>query len=55
MNQEEEIWKSIIGYEGLYEVSNVGRVRSIDRIVFQQGRNQKYRGKIKSPYLNNTG
>lgn len=55
MNQEEEIWKSIIGYEGLYEVSNVGRVRSIDRIVFQQGRNQKYRGKIMSPYLNNTG
>ncbi len=24
----EEIWKDIKGYEGLYEVSNLGRVRS---------------------------
>jgi len=23
-----EIWKSVVGYEGLYEVSNLGRVRS---------------------------
>lgn len=27
-----EIWKPIKGYEGLYEVSNKGRVRSVDRI-----------------------
>lgn len=26
-----EIWKEIEGYEGLYEVSNQGRVRSLDR------------------------
>lgn len=26
--QESEIWKPIIGYEGLYEVSNLGRVKS---------------------------
>lgn len=25
----EEIWKDIIGYEGLYQISNIGRVRSI--------------------------
>jgi hypothetical protein len=25
----EEIWKSLIGYEGLYEISNMGRVKSI--------------------------
>jgi hypothetical protein len=25
----EEIWKPVVGYEGLYEVSNFGRVRSI--------------------------
>ncbi|HMX02920.1 MAG TPA: NUMOD4 domain-containing protein [Chitinophagales bacterium] len=30
MNQ---IWKEISGYEGLYEVSNDGRVRSLDRWV----------------------
>lgn len=26
-----EIWKNAVGYEGLYEVSNLGRVRSVDR------------------------
>ena len=29
----EEIWKDIEGYEGRYQVSNLGRVRSLDRIV----------------------
>lgn len=29
----EEIWKAIEGYEGIYEVSNLGRVRSLDRNV----------------------
>ena len=28
-----EIWKPIVGYEGWYEVSNYGRVRSVDRLV----------------------
>lgn len=28
---KEEIWKSVKGYEGLYEVSNFGRVRSLPR------------------------
>jgi Trp operon repressor len=28
-----EIWKDIIGYEGLYQVSNFGRVRSVHRQV----------------------
>ena len=26
-------WKPIKGYEGLYEVSNTGLVRSVDRII----------------------
>jgi hypothetical protein len=29
----EEIWKDVIGYEGIYKVSNIGRVLSLDRIV----------------------
>lgn len=28
----EEIWKAIEGYEGKYQVSNLGRVRSVERI-----------------------
>lgn len=27
----EEIWKDIVGYEGYYEVSNIGRIRSLSR------------------------
>lgn len=26
-----EIWKPVVGYEGFYEVSNIGRVRSLER------------------------
>ena len=33
----EEEWRQIRGYEGFYEVSNMGRVRSVDRI-FHPGR-----------------
>lgn len=37
-----EEWKAVPGYEGLYEVSNMGRVRSLDRWV------KGYKG---TPYL----
>lgn len=30
---EGEVWKDINGYEGLYQVSNFGRVKSLDRVV----------------------
>ncbi len=29
----EEIWKFIDGYEGYYEISNLGRVRSVERVI----------------------
>lgn len=32
----EELWKDIDGYEGLYQVSTLGRVRSLD-VVKEQG------------------
>lgn len=43
-----EIWKDIKGYEGWYQVSNQGRVRSLDRTVyFKDGkRSRTYKGKI---------
>jgi hypothetical protein len=28
-----EIWKDIVGWEGLYEVSNLGNIRSADRVI----------------------
>ena len=32
-NAKEEIWKDIPEFEGIYEVSNMGRIRSLSRIV----------------------
>lgn len=29
---ENEIWKDVVGYEGLYQVSNLGKVKSLERI-----------------------
>ena len=43
-----ELWKSVVGYEGLYEVSDKGNVRSLDRISTdgsrRKGRMLKPRG-----------
>lgn len=30
----QEIWKPIRNFEGYYEVSNLGNVRGVDRIIF---------------------
>lgn len=34
---EGEIWKPVIGYEGYYEVSNLGNVKSVKRFVLNIG------------------
>ncbi|TSA28610.1 hypothetical protein D4R71_00465 [bacterium] len=36
--EAKEIWKPVKGYEGLYEVSSIGRMRSLNRIVFCRAR-----------------
>lgn len=33
----EEIWKDIPGYEGYYQASDLGQVKSLDRIVTEKG------------------
>lgn len=46
--QEQEIWKDVIGYEGLYQVSNLGRVRTLrtntgdDGIMYQRKKKNGY-------------
>ena len=48
-----EIWKDIPDFEGSYQVSNMGRVRSLDRVVtYKDGRVGKYKGKVLKPYVN---
>ena len=47
MNKMEEIWKDVPNYEGYYQASNIGRVRSLDRTVeFSNGRERFYRGGV---------
>lgn len=48
--KQEEIWKDVIDFEGIYEVSNLGRVRSLDKTVYcKNGRFKRMKGKILSP------
>ena len=50
----EEIWRPVVGYEGLYEVSSYGRVRSLDRYV--KGKSYRlHKGKVLSPGKNSRG
>ncbi len=44
-----EIWKVIPNYKGYYEVSNLGRVRSVSRILTDsEGKVRRITGKILS-------
>jgi len=50
------MWKSIKGYEGYYEVSDDGRVRSLDRIVKNFGDYQRHlKGKEMKLTMANNG
>ena len=45
-----ERWLPVIGYEGIYEVSDLGRVRSLDRYVSARGcRPYLQRGRLLKP------
>lgn len=43
----EEIWKPVINYKGFYEISNFGRVRSVDReFIKRNGTKVNYKGRL---------
>lgn len=45
-----EIWEDVKGYEGLYQVSDMGRVKSLERTVTRKnGRKQTIRERILKP------
>lgn len=54
--KEIEIWKPVVGYEGLYEVSSFGRIKSLDRQV-KSGYNsfRLSKGKILKPIKDSKG
>lgn len=51
---QNEVWKDVKDYEGWYQVSNLGNVRSVDRTIIQGSRydheiNRKIKGKTIQP------
>lgn len=55
-----EEWKEVEGYEGLYQVSNLGNVRSLDRFVTQKTKwgyniTRRYKGKILKKSIDKDG
>lgn len=57
MSECKEIWKDIPGYENFYQVSNIGRVRSLDRyVVGNTGKHNSFRcGKVLTNNIGTTG
>ena len=51
-----EVWKDVIGYEGLYQVSDRGNVRSVDRHVPHKTFGKKFcKGVVIEPHITNAG
>ncbi|MFG7387969.1 NUMOD4 domain-containing protein [Lactococcus lactis] len=42
-----EKWKDVAGYEGLYQVSNLGRIKSVERYRDNHGKPQIIHEKLK--------
>lgn len=51
----EEKWKDVPGYEGMYQVSDFGRVKSIDRLTKNKWGSFFLKGKILKQYSNKQG
>ena len=51
----EEIWKKVKGFEGRYEVSNKGQVRSLNRVGSCGPHIRPYKGKILSAGIKENG
>lgn len=51
-----EIWRDIEGYEGRYQVSSLGRVRSLDRVVpDKRWGERRLKGRMLRPRVNRGG
>lgn len=48
-----EIWKDIEGFEGLYQVSNLGQVKALERLVMNNGGLQHKHERILKPNASN--
>lgn len=51
MTMTAEVWLPVVGYEGYFEVSSQGRVRSMDRVaVAKNGRRTPMKGRVLSTF-----
>ena len=50
-----EVWRPVKGYEGLYEVSNLGNVRSVDKHLMFGNQYCLFKGKPKKSFPNSMG
>ena len=56
MNDASEHWLPVAGWEGLYEVSDLGQVRSLDRTIrYRDGRVRLYPGQVLKQNLHPAG
>lgn len=52
----DEVWRGVVGYEGQYEVSNFGRVRSLSRVFYDSiGRLRPFPGQLLAASPNSDG
>jgi hypothetical protein len=55
-DMEGEIWKDIESYDGYYQISNFGRVKSLNReIIRSDGKKNKYKGRILKSHISKRG
>jgi len=50
-----EVWKDIPGYEGMYQVSSSGRVRSLDRVLEHPQGAKRLKGKVLKHFFSSFG
>ena len=55
MSEIKEQWKDIAGYEGLYQVSNLGNIKSLNRISIKEGRDYRVKEKVLKTFLCSSG
>lgn len=55
MEIQDEIWKPIEGFEGFYEISNKGNIKSLNRVVKRGNQTMVVKGRVLHQYPNGNG
>jgi hypothetical protein len=40
-----EIWKPLLGYEGIYEISTLGKIKSLSKVIYKNNKYHQYKEK----------